>query len=231
MVSGRAAPQRCRKRVGLANSSGQAMDAKEKALVTRLRDRIAAREFGEADVLSLLIMLRQYASAGSSVRELGDFVAHRERDRGLLQRYIQHVCDFRDAYLAGKAATLHSAVIFDVPSLGASLADTLGRFGLQPLNKPQVCDLLACAMCILQAVQLYDGKQPIGRLVLARTEAELLLLGLVYVKQGSKRPIEFAVPALAVPNTYCAGPAGDTPDPFNSLVEASCVQGVLQLLH
>ncbi|MDH3457606.1 MAG: hypothetical protein OER90_12280 [Gemmatimonadota bacterium] len=204
------------------------MDEKERAIVATIHDRIRARAFDENDVLSFLIVTRHYAGADTPLRELGDFVAHRERDRGLMQRYLQHVCEFRDAFLAGRAATLHSKPVFGVSDVHASLGSALEQFDLPLLCEAEVNDVLATAMSILQQVQLFDGKKHIGRLVLARTDAELQLLGLVHVKQASKGPVEFAVPALAVQNSYCGVPKGTTPVPFDALVEAKCFEGRLK---
>ena len=205
------------------------MDSKERAIVAALHGRIQASAFGESDVLGFLIATREYAHSNSPLRELGDFVAHRERDRGILQRYLRHVCEFRDAFLAGLPAILHSEVIFSLKDLHATLTSTLQRFDLPSLNEAQTGDLLACAMSILQQVRLSDGKKQIGRLALGRTATELQLLGLVHVKQADKGPIEFAVPALIVPNRYCAGPLGTTPTIFQEPVEARWCDGMLKL--
>jgi hypothetical protein len=62
------------------------MDQKQQQLVRDLHDRIYnGATFTETDVVSLLILVRE--EAGTHVRELADFVAHRERDRGLLWQF------------------------------------------------------------------------------------------------------------------------------------------------
>jgi hypothetical protein len=204
------------------------MDSKEQAIVAVIHERIRARVFNESDVLSLLVVARQYAEPNTPVRELGDFVAHRERDRGVLHRYLQHLCEFRDALLAGRRATLRSATIFDTADLHGAFASVLNQFDLPPLSEAQVSDLLVCAMCILQQVQLMESNQQIGRLMLARTETEVLLLGLVPAKNANNEPISLSVPALAVANSYCGGPPGTTPEIFQELVEARCFQDKLR---
>jgi hypothetical protein len=57
------------------------MDAKEASLVADLHERVVNRLFHERDVLALLILLRDHAPKASPVRQLSDFIAHREKDR------------------------------------------------------------------------------------------------------------------------------------------------------
>lgn len=64
------------------------MDAKEQFLIEQLTDTILSGPFSERDVLALLILLRRHAKQESVIREFGDFVAHREKDRGWLQKNV-----------------------------------------------------------------------------------------------------------------------------------------------
>ena len=58
------------------------MDRKHQQLIRLLHDRIGTgMRFSETDTISLLILVRQ--AAGKHVRELADFIAHRERHKGL----------------------------------------------------------------------------------------------------------------------------------------------------
>jgi hypothetical protein len=67
------------------------MDSKERLLVDELCRRITQQIFHERDVLALLILLRGHSAAKAPVRELADFIAHREKDLRALQKYVQHV--------------------------------------------------------------------------------------------------------------------------------------------
>ena len=61
------------------------MDAKERWLIEQTLVTLEAGTFSERDVLALLILLRRHAQPTSVIREFGDFVAHREKDRGILK--------------------------------------------------------------------------------------------------------------------------------------------------
>jgi hypothetical protein len=76
------------------------MDAKEHLLAGDLYRRIRAHTFHERDVLAFLILLRPYSVAGSPVRELSNFVAHREKDRGSLKTYVHYVLTYGEAVVA-----------------------------------------------------------------------------------------------------------------------------------
>lgn len=52
--------------------------------------------FDEKDVLPFFILLRSYASSGSPTLEIGNFIAHRERDRGHIHEYLQENRDIAD---------------------------------------------------------------------------------------------------------------------------------------
>ena len=64
------------------------MGAKQMQLLTNIHDRISAGDFGESDVLLLLILLREGVREGSILRELADFVAHRRREKGRVHAYM-----------------------------------------------------------------------------------------------------------------------------------------------
>lgn len=77
------------------------MDVKERWLLTGLSEQIGGGTFDERDVLAFLILLRRHTPNDHLVRELGDFVAHRERDRGMLRRYLADVQRMFDGLAPG----------------------------------------------------------------------------------------------------------------------------------
>ena len=57
------------------------MDAKEIFLVQKIYKKIVNSSYNEFDIYALLMLLRQHVKNGP-IREFGDFIAHREKDRG-----------------------------------------------------------------------------------------------------------------------------------------------------
>jgi len=202
------------------------MDAKEHAILNDLHALVRTRRFHERDVLALLILLRLHAPAGSAVRELGDFIAHREKDRGLLKSALDRL----KAFVQGSGErTLTVQPILTASALCASLNRIFGTSGLALFDDTDADDILVAAMCLLQDVQLVDASAPFGRLLLARTASELMLLGVVRLADKQPRPVEAAIPLIIVHRASPGIPPGDTPVPFNGIVEAKCVDGVVAL--
>lgn len=190
------------------------MDAKERHIVSELHQRIQERTFHELDVFALLIVLRAHTEAKSPMRELGDFIAHREKDRGLLKAYIQRVTAPR------RPGAQHYVEINGVTSRETfceSLNETLSVFDLAPFAQEHSDDILVCCMSILQDVVIADKGTELGSLKLVRVHDELHLAS----KVG-----HMFFPAFFVPNQYCAPLDGWAP--FTGLVEARC-SGNLQL--
>ena len=106
------------------------MDAKEQRLVGDLYRRISERAFHERDVLALLILLRPHSAGGSPVRELSDFIAHREKDRGSLKTYVHHVVAYGEALVKRTAAQLKIDVVHSAEAFCESLNFTLAKFKL-----------------------------------------------------------------------------------------------------
>lgn len=203
------------------------MDAKEQALVGNLYRRTKARTFNERDVLALLILLRPHAAAGSPVRELSDFVAHREKDRGSLKTYVHHVVAYGEALLKKTAAQLKIDVVHSARAFGDSLNLALAQFNLAPLAGDVTDDVLACVMSLLQDVRLFHNRVEIGRLGLGRLKKELWLVGVI-VMPGPK-PVQIVFPALIVANNYCSSGEEKQLGAFPGLVEARCTKGRLRL--
>jgi hypothetical protein len=203
------------------------VDAKEEVLVGDLYRRVKAYKFHERDVLAFLILLRLHSAANSPMRELSDFVAHREKDRGALKTYVHHVLTYCDAVVAKRAAQVQIGAVHSAVAFRDSLNATLAKFKLTPLNSDVTNDLLACVMSLLQDVRLFHNGVEIGRLVLGRLKKELWLLGAITMPGPKKIPVTF--PALIVPNNYCSSGDEKKLGAFNGLVEARCTKGRLRL--
>ena len=203
------------------------MDAKEELLVRDLYRRVKTYKFHERDVLTLLILLRQHCGSNSPVRELSDFVAHRERDRGTLKTYMQAVPKYCEAVLANKAASVEIRAVHSNAAFGDSLNTTLAKFNLPPLSLEMTNDLLTCVLSLLQEVQLFHMGAKIGQLALGRFRKDLWLLGAITMPGPKKIPVIF--PALVVPNKYCSPGEENKLGAFSGLVEAKCTKGRLWL--
>jgi hypothetical protein len=203
------------------------MDSKERLLVTELYSRIEKVSFHERDILSLLILLRPRTAPLSPLRELSDFIAHREKDRGALKAYVKHVVDYVDALVTNTSGLLKIDVVHTREAFRESLNATLSEYDLAPLDEDLSDDVLTCAMSLLQAVRLIDSGNEIGHLGLVRMGKELHLSAQIVVTKPHHIPIVF--PALIVPNRYCEPTKSGGIQAFLGLVEARCTKGKLTL--
>jgi hypothetical protein len=202
------------------------MDAKERTLVQGAYERIARHEFGERDVLALLILLRSHCPNQSALRELADFVAHREKDRGSLQRYVQHVVAYGKALETNTPAELRINAVHTADEFFRSLNAALARFELPALERNTADDVLMGAMSILQDVRLIHESRELGQLGLIRIGKDIWLAGCVVMGTVEARVV---FPVLIVANRYCSQVDAQNAGPFPGLVEARCVNGRLRL--
>lgn len=203
------------------------MDAKESQLVRDLHARIAKATFHERDVLALLILIRPRAAANAAVRELSDFIAHREKDRGALKVYVKHIVRFLGALVAKRAATLKIDVVHTREAFRESLNNTLDEYGLSAFDEDRADDVLACVMSLLQDVRLIENKTEIGWLGLVRFGKDLHVAAQVHTPNPERTPV--SAPALIVPNRYCPHAKSGGVQGFGGLVEARCTNGKLTL--
>lgn len=202
------------------------MDAKETNLVRDLHQRVVARTFHERDILALLILLREHSPKLSAVRELADFVAHREKDRGSLKAYVHHVVKYGEALVNGTAASLKIDVVHSADDFHGSLNAVLGTFGLAAVPREISDDVLACVMSLLQDVRLVHEKREIGRLGLVRLKKDLMICAAIVMRPKN---VTVVFPALIVANRYCSSGDHQRLGTFSGLVEARCTHGKLQL--
>lgn len=202
------------------------MDAKEQLLVANLYQRIRTHTFHELDVLAFLILLRPHSVVGSPVRELSDFVAHREKDRGSLKTYVHRVLAYNQAVVAKKTAQVQIAAVHSAAAFRVSLNATVAKFNLAPFNSDVTDDVLACVMSLLQEVGVFHKGTEIGQLGLWRLNKELWLVAAITMPGAKKATVMF--PALIVPNTYCSS-GNQKLGAFSGLVEARCTKRRLRL--
>lgn len=202
------------------------MDAKEQNLVADLHKLITNQSFHERDILALLILLREHAANQSAIRKLGDFVAHREKDRGALKKYVHHVTAFVEAAAKNRPAQVNVEPVYSSADFCDSLNTSFAGFGLPQVSPDLTDDVLICIMSLLQDVRIFHKGREIGHLLLARFYSELWLFAEV-VEPTKKDRILF--PALTVPNRHCPVAGGEPLAGFSGPVEARFTEGRLQL--
>jgi len=200
------------------------MDDKEKELIRACYARIAAGDFVERDVFSLLILLRPHSKAHSAVYEFANFVAHREKDRGHIRDYLHQTKSKLDK-LGQINTTLVIKPVFSVEQIGTSLNGALSQISLSPLDHSRIEQVVLCVISLLQHVRIVQKSAEIGRLIIGITKEDVILLGRVRVKNKA-----WAIfPALMVPNVYVSDAPSDTPIVIDDLLDVSVAGGTVSL--
>lgn len=174
------------------------MDAKQTDLLTQLHGRFEAGNFSELDVHSLLALLRDDSPGGGPVRELGDFIAHRERDRGKVHRYLTEMKTILDR-LGTQNDVLRVGVVFTDEAIAKAIDTELARHGLATLSSVRHRQVQLAILSTLQGVALVDNNgSQFGVLELSITRDLIQLLGVVTL---TKPPgVRACFPTLTVPN-------------------------------
>jgi hypothetical protein len=126
------------------------MDPKERWLLEGMRAKLDSGSFTERDILSLLILLRRHASSEPVVKEFGDFIAHRDKDKGILKDYLSRV----QKLLKGSKEEALSLPIFTEKEIHLSFNKVLSKIGLTEINSELANQITVCIITLLQSVKV-----------------------------------------------------------------------------
>ncbi len=157
------------------------MDNKESVLIDRCLTSFYQNTFVEMDVYLLLILLRQHSKKNSIVFELANFVAHRERDRGMLHKYILET-KLKAEKIGVESTTIVIKERFKTADLFKDINQILLELEFLPLPNEISNEIMVCVISLLQDVKLVNNNKIIGHLVLAISKDEIELMGSVKPK-------------------------------------------------
>lgn len=120
--------RRARDPLTTKNSLGKTdMDMKSRALIADLLLRIDSGTFTEGDVSAFWLALREHVPKYPLVREFGDFVAHRERDKG---RIYNHVSTLIEQFKGYPNTTVEVKEAFQETDLIREVSSALQKLSL-----------------------------------------------------------------------------------------------------
>lgn len=185
------------------------MDYKEAHLLAHFHRRLAGDVFDETDVFGFLTILRQHAPARSPTREFGDFLAHRDRDRGIFRAFLlaaleqfnasSAIASSAPAAPADFRRALTVQPLFSEAMILADVNTLLGRLGRNPLDTVLAEPMTACIISLLQSARLVDDSgNNLGTLQAVLDEERLGLFAGLLRSDGT----QVVVPVLTTPNRY-----------------------------
>lgn len=204
------------------------MDAKEFWLITQLHSTIESGSFTERDILALLITLRNHTRKDNLVREFGDFIAHREKDRGILKEYLSSIQSSMNSKSSNTAE-----VVFKVhtsESIQNSFNEVFRSLGLSELNLEVANQITVCIISLLQSVEIKieDLVASVPKLLIGVTYEYIALLGQGKLPTGHI----MAFPVLIASNKYVNLPSNVTQYMIlDHVVETYSVNGDLYFLQ
>ena len=214
----------------------RATEGKYLSLLRKSIHRISAGTFSQQDVLALFVLARDQSAKNSAIRELGNFIVHREnRDQGPFYTYLSDSQrSFREKDSGGPPFThadfqrgiFSENPVFALNQIEQELRVLSDKITLEPLEGERVSIIVLMLISILQG-SVFKG---ICRLMVVVTDKEIGLVGTVEDQSGWG-----LIPVLSVPNKwYQVPPApqfiGLLPD---EELEVECTQGrvILRGLH
>ncbi len=186
------------------------LDLKERKLLTSLVERVQSLTFEERDVMLLLISLRDHAIGNAPlVAELGDFIAHRAKDRGLLLEFMKTV---QQALQPGSPTRDHFDAPLSIPVLHGQLAALLASLRLPALTLEHTERLAVVSSTVLHEVQFREPGKPSPRLRYLQFGFNARLVGLFGVVPLPASSVTF--PLMAVKNRFFESPFEGHPETY-----------------
>jgi hypothetical protein len=182
------------------------MDEKEKQLVVNYHDKIINKEFDESDIYIFLMLLREKFDNKTPLRELGDFIAHREKNRGYIYDYLldnkRKLDDVHNKTVPPEGRLIESKEVFTIKQIKDQYNRYFKEWGLTLFSTSMVNDIVLCVMSLFQNIAIQNRhKQEIGVLRFGISQKDIVLNGLVEIKNAAN--VKASFPVMMVPNIYC----------------------------
>ena len=178
------------------------MDKKGNQLIEYYYKKFKERTFDEKDVSNFLILVRESVRGIKSIRELGDFIAHREKDKGFVQEYLQET--ERILNNLGKINTvLKIQEVFSFKEIKNGFNTLFRNKGFEKLPNDTINDIVLCIISLLQDVKLLEqkSKREIGNLCFAISSKQVFLMGNIKILNNGKY-VNVQFPVLSTKNIY-----------------------------
>ncbi|MDS9471573.1 hypothetical protein E2C16_03600 [Sporosarcina pasteurii] len=176
------------------------MDKKEKQLVDYYYGKFSERSFDEKDLYGFLMVVREHSRDQQVIRDLTDFIVHRENSTGYAKAYLDECKEIINNL--GKTKVRRKIEhLFSFKDIRNGFNRLFQELGLERLPVEIMNDFLICIISLLQGIKILSGNKKVGHLSFAASSKELFLMGNMTIKnQGRTMPITF--PVLSVKNIY-----------------------------
>ena len=143
------------------------MDKKELSLISIHHDKLINHTFDEYDIYTLLILIRSHSRKHSPLHEISDFIAHREKDRGKIHRYLSKCRKEAIKATKKKPYKLIIKEVFSEEQLTSSINEVFNKYNFKEIDNKTGAAIMLCVMSLLQNVKLIEKNKTISTLVLS----------------------------------------------------------------
>lgn len=205
------------------------MDKKEQQLFAYYYQKFSERDFDEKDLYSFLMLVREDAEGIESIKELGNFIANREKSKGYVSDYLEDCKQvINNLGTVSKGKKIED--IFSFKEIRNGFNALFIKNSFEKLSSDIINDFILCIISLLQGVKLVSGNlnKEVGYLSFAVSSKEVFLMGnMKALNKGRYIPVTFQV--LSAKNSYEAvtpQDKNDTPYLFNDeLIEVVNING------
>ncbi|CAH2714965.1 hypothetical protein BACCIP111895_02142 [Neobacillus rhizosphaerae] len=178
------------------------MDTKEQSLLNYYYSKLIDNTFNEKDVYTFLLLIRNRSKEIHSIKELADFVAHRDQHNGYIKDYLFETRKKFESL--GKTNTaIRIEDVFPFKEMKKGINQALAEYQLAGLTNEKINDFVVCLISILQQVKITDeNEREIGKLFFALSNKQMILMAEIEVSQNLFKKTNAVFPVLTANNGY-----------------------------
>lgn len=179
------------------------MDRKEKQLFDLYYKKFTNRTFDEKDLFNFLVLVRESAKGINCIRELGDFIAHREKSKGFVKNYLEETERILNN-LGNENIVMKIDNVFSFKEIRSGFNLLFQKNDYSKIPSDIINDLILCIISLLQDVKIVSGKskKEIGKLSFGISSNEIFLMGNIKIKNNQGKLVEVLFPVLTAKNNY-----------------------------
>lgn len=134
------------------------MDSKAKSILSDFHDKLISKTFDEMIIFSLLILLRDYYKADKVIVGLSDFIAHREKDRGEVHKYLAKMRSEMIKATQDKGYNFSVGLVYTEKQITDAINKVFSEHGMTIIDTESGSGLVLCIISLFQNIELLHGK-------------------------------------------------------------------------
>jgi hypothetical protein len=182
-------------------SRSRPMDTKELSLLNYYYVKLNENTFDEKDIYAFLQLIRNRSKEVRCINELTDFVVQREEYTGFIKDYLFETKKKFES-LGKTNAALRIEDVFSFKELKNGINKALEEWQLKGLTNEKMNDFVTCLISILQQITITDDGREIGKLFLAISNKQIILMAEIEVYQNVFKKTNAVFPVLTANNSY-----------------------------